>query len=163
MDFRHKMLPLNEDNKTRLVIRRKHLFDDAFHKFRSGIDLNRYLSITFSTESAVDTGGPLREFLRLLHASLFSNNTLFCGSGTSRVPTPNTLELDKSSYYFVGACIALCFIHGGPPPRCLSSATADYILYGISNVKASHEDIPDRIMKDKILKVVLGGLVYSLL
>lgn len=118
------MLPLNEEDKSRIVIRRKHLLSDTFHKFRSGIDLNRHISITFSCESAVDTGGPLREFLRLLQGSIFRCNTLFCGSDTSRVPTHNALELEKRSYYFVGASIALSLIHGGPPPHCPSSAVA---------------------------------------
>ena len=153
LDFRRKMLPLDEENKSRLVIRRKHLFSDAFHKFRAGLDLNKHLSVTFSTESAVDTGGPLREFLRLLHASLFSSNTLFCGSDTARVPTHNALELEKRSYYFIGASISLCFVHGGPPPQCLSSAVADYIVYGIQHIKATPMDVPDTTMKDKLMKV----------
>lgn len=153
LDFRQKVLPLDEEDKSRLIIRRKHLFADAFHKFRTGIDLNKHLSITFVGEAAVDTGGPLREFLRLLNLSMFRNNTLFCGTETSRVPTHNLVELEKRSYFFIGACIALSFIHGGPPPRCFSSAVADYIVYGIQSVKVTPDDIPDNTMKDKVLKV----------
>lgn len=153
LDFRTKYLPLDEEDKSRLIIRRKHLFADAFRRFKTGTDLNKYLSITFVGEAGVDTGGPLREFLRLLNASIFSSNSLFCGSAIARVPTHNTIELDKKTYYFVGATMALCFIHGGPPPRCLSSAVADYIVYGIQSVKATPDDIPDNTLKDKMLKV----------
>ena len=98
--FSQSILPLDEEDKSRLVIRRKHLFVDAFHKFRGGIDLNKHLSITFVGEAAVDTGGPLREFLCLLNASMFRCNNLFCGSETLRVPTHNTLELEKRSFFF---------------------------------------------------------------
>lgn len=78
--FVKKYLPLNEEDKSRLIIRRKHLFTDAFHKYRTGIDLNKHLSIMFVGESAIDTGGPLREFLLLLSAEMLMCNTLFCGS-----------------------------------------------------------------------------------
>ena len=47
-DFRTKYLPLDEEDKSRLVIRRKHLFSDAFHKYRIGIDLNMHLSIIYN-------------------------------------------------------------------------------------------------------------------
>jgi hypothetical protein len=152
-NFRQKVLPSDEDDKSRLNIRRKHLMEDSFRRFRAGIDLNKHLSVTFAGESAVDTGGPLREFLRLFTMSIFRSNTLFCGSDYARVPTHNVIELEKRSYYFVGATIALSFIHGGPPPRCLSSAVADYIVYGVNKVAVSPDDIPNDSIRDKVIKV----------
>ena len=34
-------------------------------------------------------------------------------------------------------------------------AVADYIVYGIQNVKPTPEDIPDKVMQHKILKLIL--------
>lgn len=162
VNFRGKVLPLDEEDKSRLNVRRKYLLVDSFRKF-SGIDLNKHLSITFAGESGVDTGGPLREFLRLLTISIFTNNTLFCGDDFSRVPKHNMDQLDKKSYFFVGASMALSFIHGGPPPRCLSSAVADYIVYGVNKVKVSPDDIPDNTMKDKVVKVTRLPLIWGVM
>ena len=76
------MLPADKENKTKLVIRRRHLYEDAFHKFRMGIDLNKNLSITFVGEAAVD---------------IANDSRLLCGNEDARVPTHNVVELEKES------------------------------------------------------------------
>ena len=58
-----KMLPVDRSEYQRIVVRRKHLWEDALRHFRSGINFQKYIRITFVGEPAVDDGGPLREFL----------------------------------------------------------------------------------------------------
>ena len=146
-----------EKGVTRITVRRRHLLEDTLNKFRSGIDLNRGLSILFVGESAVDAGGPLKEFLFLAVSAIANNNSLFCGSETKRVPRHNLVELEKKSYYYIGAIIALSLAHGGPAPQFFTKAVADYIVYGVQNVRATINDIPDENIKEKL------QLVFSLI
>ena len=129
------------------------MFEDALHKFKCGLQLDKNIQITFVGEPAVDTGDPLREFLYLLLSSISRNNSLFCGDETSRVPTHNIVELEKRTYYHVGKMIAVSLIRGGPAPRFFASAVADYIVYGVQKVKPCIEDIPDHLVKEKMIKV----------
>ena len=54
---RTKMLPLDASLTQRIVVRRKHIWKDALHRFRSGVDYHKHLRILFMGESAVDDGG----------------------------------------------------------------------------------------------------------
>ena len=67
---------------TRITVRRKSLLEDTLNKCHSGRDLNRNLSILSVGESAVDAGGPLKEFLFLAVSAIANNNSLFCSSGS---------------------------------------------------------------------------------
>ena len=67
----------------------------------------------------------------------------FSGPPTALSPTHNVAELQKQTYFYVGVFFALSIIHGGPAPMFLSSAVADYIVYGLQNVKAAIDDVPD--------------------
>ena len=58
---------LSSQETYRLKIRRKHLYEDALREFRGGFPWNGRLKVVFIGEPAVDTGGPLREFLTLLN------------------------------------------------------------------------------------------------
>ena len=152
-DHRVKVLPLSDESRTRLLIRRKHVFQDALQKARHGLDLSKHIQITFVGEPAVDAGGPLREFFHLLLISIAQNNKLFCGPSTARTPNHNSIEMQKQTFYYVGMFFALSIIHGGPAPMFLSSAVADYIAFGVQNVKASIADVPDPDVKLSLEKV----------
>lgn len=60
-EHRKKMVT-SDELKVRLVVRRKHVFEDALHKIK-GLDVNRCLKITFINKPAVDAGGPLSFFI----------------------------------------------------------------------------------------------------
>ena len=127
-------------------MRRKHVFEDALHRFKSGLDLKKHVCVTF-----VGEGGPLREFLFLLMGQIARNNSLLCGSETKRVPQHNMHELGKRTYYFIGMMIAASLIHSGPAPAFFTGAVADYIVYG--KVKAAPEDVPDNVIREKLRRV----------
>ena len=151
---RQRVWPRSDDARVRLVVRGKHVFEDALHKVRSSdLDLTKHLRITFVGEPAVDAGGPLREFFHLLLMSIAQNNMLFCGPPTSRTPNHNVMELQKMTFKYVGVFFALSIVHGGPAPMFLSSAVANYIAYGVQRVKAIPEDVPDPQKKECLQKV----------
>ena len=135
------------------MIRRKHVWEDALHRFKSGLDLNKYLKVTFLGEPAVDEGGPLREFFHLLVSSISQNNNLFCSAEGGRVPRLNVTEFEKKTYYYIGMMLALSLVHGGPAPHFFTDAVADYIVYGMSKVRATPADVPDKVIRQKLLQV----------
>ena len=65
------------------MIRRRHVLGDTLHKLRNGLDVTKRLRVTFIGESAVDTGGPLREYFTILMRCIAQNNSLFCGKENS--------------------------------------------------------------------------------
>ncbi len=143
----------DDRHRTRITVRRKHILQDTLHRLRNGADLSKPLRIVFIGESAVDDGGPLREFLYKVIVSILHNDSLFCGPDDNRVPRHNLVELEKKTFYYVGALIALSLIYGGPAPHCLSSAVTEYIISGVQKVEASATDIPDPEIRTKVKKV----------
>lgn len=134
---RVKYLPISRDESQRMVVRRRHVWEDALNRFEAGIKENKYIKVTFVGEPAVDQGGSFFTFCWA------TSHAMFCGSENSRVPVHNMTKFRKRSYYHVGAMIATSIIHGGPAPNFFADAVADYFCYGISGVKATPADIPN--------------------
>lgn len=141
----------NEDARQNIIVRRQAVWEDTLFSMKKSLDFSHGLQVTFVGEEAVDEGGPLREYLRLLMHDIASNNALFCGPEDYRTVAHNTLALHKEEYLCVGKCIALSILCNGPGPHFISEATTSYLLN--IPVDASHEDIPDRDIRDKIMKV----------
>ena len=97
---------MDRSQSQRIVIRRKHVFEDALHRYKSGLDFKKYLKVTFVGEPAADEGGPPREFFNLLISSISRNTNLFCGDEGNRTPQVNAVELSKQTYSRVGEMIA---------------------------------------------------------
>ena len=88
-----KCLLISKDESQRIVIRRRHLWEDALNRFKSGLNEKKYIKITFVGEPAVDQGGPLREFFHLLLCCISQNNNLFGGDALSLGPVHNMLQI----------------------------------------------------------------------
>ena len=147
-------LPVDTSLYQRIIVRRKHLWQDALNRFRSGMDFSKYIRVSFvGGEPAVDEGGPLREFLHLLMGSIATNNSLFSGREECRVPSANLAELGKNTYKHVGEMMAVSLVHGGPAPAFFAPAVADYILHGMNKVKATVSEVPNLEVVDKLTKV----------
>lgn len=153
-DHRRKVLP-KDDSKIRLVVRRKHVFKNALHKVKNGVDVNKCLKITFVDEPAVDAGGPLREFFHLLFVSISHNNNLFSGPAHARCLSHNVAELQRMTFYYVGVFLSMSIIHGGPAPMFFSSSIADYIVIGIQRVKATIADVLNPHMQQLLQNVCI--------
>ena len=54
---KYEVLPSGSQDRTRLIVRRKHILTDTLHWMRNGADLSQPLNIVFMGESAVDDGG----------------------------------------------------------------------------------------------------------
>ena len=49
--------------------------------------------------------------------------------------------------------IALSILNGGPGPSFLSPAVVDFLFGGIETIKPQVEDVPDKLIKEKISQV----------
>ena len=150
-----KNLPVDRLEGQRFIVRRKHVFDDALCRFKSGIDFGKYLKLTFVGEPAAGEGGPLRE---LFSPPDGQNRNLFCGEEGNRVPQLNAIELKRQTYVRVEEMIASSLVHGGPAPPFFSESVADYIIHGMEKVHVTVDDVPDESVKGKLLKVNCGSL-----
>ncbi len=160
---RARKLPVDTSLYQRVVVRRRHLWQDALHRFKCGMDFTKYIRVAFVGEPAVDEGGPLREFLHLLMGSIATNNALFSGREECRVPASNLPELDKNTYVHVGEMIAVCLVHGGPAPAFFAPSVADYILHGMQKVRGMVSEVPSLEMGDKLQEVSCHGDTGSVL
>ena len=126
---------------------------DALKRFnRSSFDVSKLLHITFLGESAVDTGGPRREFFRLLLIELFSASNLFEGYPSAVTPTHNVLALSNGCYRTAGLMIATSIIQGGPAPHCFATLVADILVYGKVQSDANMSEIINVEIREKMEK-----------
>jgi E3 ubiquitin-protein ligase HUWE1 len=96
----------------RLQIRRKYVFEDAYHqlRLRNADEMRGRLQITFRNEEGVDAGGLSREFFAILAKEIFNPNyALFTSTedGCTFQPNPNSsINPDHLSYFrFVGRIV----------------------------------------------------------
>ncbi|KPV75697.1 uncharacterized protein RHOBADRAFT_35425 [Rhodotorula graminis WP1] len=103
----------------RIIVRREHLFEDAFAEMMkySGEDLRKRLMVSFQGEEGVDFGGVSREFFFMLSHEIF--NPSYClfeptekTSYTLQVNPNSSINEDHLSYFqFVGRCVGLAIFH----------------------------------------------------
>ena len=159
---RGKFLPVDRSVYQRIVVRRKHLWQDSLHRFQCGLDFCKHIRVLFVGEPAVDDGGPLREFLYLLMGEISANNSLFCGQENIRIPAANMAAFEKHTYKHVGQMIAVSLLHGGPAPTFFAPSIVDYIIHGITRVKLSIDEVPNPIIKSKLFKVSYDGSLQNI-
>ena len=98
----HHFRVINTDNVHRISVRCKHITEDTLRYLRKGFNKSAKLHVIFIGEPGVDTGGPCREFFRLLMTDVMCNNSLFEGSDDHRIPLHNAMELKNNTYHYVG-------------------------------------------------------------
>ena len=103
----------------RLHIRRKHVFEDAYHqlRLRNADEMRGRLHITFRNEEGVDAGGLSREFFGILAKEIFNPNyALFTSTedGSTFQPNPSSsINPDHLSYFrFVGRIVGKAVADG---------------------------------------------------
>lgn len=103
----------------RLHIRRKYVFEDAYHqlRLRNADEMRGRLHITFRNEAGVDAGGLSREFFGILAKEIFNPNyALFTSTedGCTFQPNPNSsINPDHLSYFrFVGRIVGKAVADG---------------------------------------------------
>ena len=51
------VLPRDKFDRARVIVRRSNILTDSLHLLRNGLDVSKYLRVTFVNEPAVDEGG----------------------------------------------------------------------------------------------------------
>mmetsp|Transcript_9044 Transcript_9044/g.11092 ORF Transcript_9044/g.11092 Transcript_9044/m.11092 type:complete len:4662 (-) Transcript_9044:66-14051(-) len=144
----------------RLSIRRKHVFEDAFHqlRLRNAEEMRGRLHITFKNEEGVDAGGLSREFFGILAKEMFNPNyALFTSTedGCTFQPNPSSsINPDHLSYFrFVGRIVGKAVVDGFLLDAHFTRSLYKHML----GIKPTHHDMqaidPDYY---KNLKMILG-------
>ena len=142
-----------EDSTTFLQVRRKHIWKDSLCAFKQrGFTPRKWLKIEFVGESAIDEGGPRREYFRLGMQELQRNYALFQGALGKRVPSQNLQLLSNKEYRDVGRFFAMSILQGGPSPQFLSPTVAHYLLQGDEGLQPEISEIPDSEIRAKVQK-----------
>ncbi|GJN88818.1 hypothetical protein Rhopal_001789-T1 [Rhodotorula paludigena] len=103
----------------RLVVRREHLFEDAFAEVMRypGEELKKRLMVSFNGEEGVDFGGVSREFFFLLAHEIYNSD--YClfeltekTSYTLQINPNSGINEDHLAYFqFIGRCVGLAIFH----------------------------------------------------
>lgn len=146
----------SEDSTTCIQVRRKYIWKDSLRAFKQpGFTARKWLQIEFVGESAIDDGGPRREYFRLGMQELQQNNALFQGVLDKRIPVHNLHLLSSKEFREVGRFFAMSILQGGPAPQFLSPTIAHYLLCGDEGLQPEISDIPDSEVWAKVQKVYI--------
>ena len=119
--------------------------------------------MTFVGESAVDDGGPRREYFRLVLAEMMKQSHLLAGPPSCKVPQHNALALRNGEFYLIGSIIVLSLMQGGPAPTFFAPSVVEYLFRGQCPEIPSISDIPDPVVQQKLFEVsviLLLNLIY---
>ena len=157
---------IDEEDVQRIHVRRSLIFEDSFRQFsKDSFDITKMLKVCFVGESAIDDGGPRREFFQLLLNAIASKSGLFQGYPCHVVPCHNVDALVQNKYFVVGKMIATAIVQGGQPPVYFAGAVADFLVFDSVKSPVDIEDIADFGIRQGIgLCVGVGvmGLHFSI-
>ncbi|KAL1273710.1 hypothetical protein QQF64_026524 [Cirrhinus molitorella] len=123
---------------------------------RARFDPKKKISVVFidsdgNGEGAVDDGGPLCEFLRLLMIDL-RRSAIFQGPENQKNLSLDVNALQTGLYRLAGMMISVCLIHGGVAPNFFSDRLFNWIS-GKPTGPASLKDVGDQQVKDRLQKI----------
>ena len=150
-EFVDDNLDNQSDSHVNVVISRKNVLSSALRALERGkFSFVRPVHIMFSGEDRVDSGGPRREFFRLLMMSL-KNLGIFYGTWFS-----HDLELlHGNKYELAGKLVAWSVLQGGPGPKCLSLEAFSVMKDLPFNTSQAIEAVCDEEIKE-VLKGLQG-------
>lgn len=152
---RRDYLYLDDSKEFRVTVRRNDNWKDAIRAMKRKFDEKQHISIIFLGESAIDDGGPKREFFTLVLKPIKENNSRMDGPLYARVLRHNTTSLQENQYLYIGKLMALSIVHGGPSPSFFSECVVDYIFSGMAAVVPSIDDIPDFSIRQQVEMVYI--------
>ena len=151
---------VNEEDVQRIHVRRSHIFEDSFRHFsKDSFDVTKLLKVRFVGESAIDDGGPRREFFQLLNA-IANKSGLFGGFPDHVVPLHNVDGLVHNKYFVVGKMIATALVQGGQPPVYFAGPVADFLVYDCVKSPVNIEDIIDFEVRQCLQKVCIHNSLF---
>ena len=136
------------------------------------------MKVSFVGEEAIDTGGPSREFWRLLVGDI--ENTYCCGEAAKLVFDRNTpalqvafhlcylvcfdmydIFLQRSEFKMLGSLIAMSIIQGGPGFPLLLPLLYGYISTGHYNLELlTDSNVPDFQVHTLLAEVCMSIMLY---
>ncbi|XDV17715.1 hypothetical protein PO909_023535 [Leuciscus waleckii] len=123
---------------------------------RRAFNPHKQLDIVFvdscgTGEGSVDTGGPTREFLRLLMKELLDSR-YFVGPENGKSLALDSLGLSRGTYKVLGMIISVCLVHGGVGP-CVLARRLYSQLSGIPAPPVNIEEVYDPELHDQLDKI----------
>ena len=113
------------------------------------------IRVTFISESAIDEGGPSREFFSLVLLKISEDVSIFHENANAKLFTHNVQGLKKRLFFMAGMFVALSLANGGPGLSCLSETVYSYLCYGLQQGTTITKvcDIDDDKVREHLLKV----------
>ncbi|RKP19849.1 HECT-domain-containing protein [Rozella allomycis CSF55] len=125
-DFRKKLIYLRsqpqmrvKNETTTIVVRRDHIFEDAYHEIsrRNPSDLKKKIAFKFQGEEGLDYGGVSREFFFLLSHEMF--NPFYClfeysahDNYTLQINANSSVNPEHLNYFtFIGRVLGMAIFH----------------------------------------------------
>ncbi|XP_064642365.1 G2/M phase-specific E3 ubiquitin-protein ligase-like isoform X1 [Lineus longissimus] len=149
---------IDDDKTSKFNVNRRDVFDGAKIGFRrKSYSPFNGMSVVFTDgkkgEGAIDIGGPKREFLRLLMASL-QGHKVFEGPQDRKVLALSASALSDGDYQLAGRMIAVSVIHSGPPPGFFSPTLYDCVAYDHDRRQdPTIEDVADLEVRKQLEKI----------
>ncbi|XP_065892745.1 uncharacterized protein [Dysidea avara] len=114
------------------------LAERAFKPLQSDRDQR----VCFIGEAGVDTGGPSREFFRLLMMGV--DETYCCGNDGAKVFMHDVPAIQESHFRTIGTFVAMSIIQGGFGLPIFSQHLYSYLVTGkYVNLEINNDDVPD--------------------
>eukprot|EP00794_Sanderia_malayensis_P006413 gene6413-7144_t len=141
----------DDEDKQHIIISRKFIHNSTIRAIsRENFTFFKPLAVTFSGGGAVDTGGPKREYLRLLMSGI-GKSSVFDGVWLSH----NLELLHTKQYEIAGKLIAWSILQGGPGPRCIKPEIFNLLVGN----KVNNVTLVDSCT-DKKLQSILRQMIY---
>lgn len=121
---------------------------------RRGFSHFKTPKIEFLQESAVDDGGPKREFMLLLLRHFVHEKGIFEGRDGLLYLTYSIEHIDKKSFRNLGFVFAWSVIHGGPGLHCIMPEVVELMLNNEPHMVHRLECIPDAEFVSNVKKVL---------
>ncbi|CAB4026455.1 RNA-directed DNA polymerase from mobile element jockey, partial [Paramuricea clavata] len=115
---------------------------DILQQIASANIENEKISKFSICRSAVDMGGPMREFFTLSLEAILSSK-LFCGQEHSRLLSYDAKALKHDEYVMAGQLISMALVHAGVAPRCFSPVLFDSLIKGHAKVHVPIDAVYD--------------------
>lgn len=138
-------------------LRRKYALDDAITRIAmlpSKMLCNR-LRINFLGESAIDLGGPTREFASLLHQQ-FANSRFVEGPATGKCFAHVHTHVQKGLLKEIGKLVAITLLQGGYGMPIFVPPVAEMIVFGTTKTTVQLEHIPNHEVRTSLEQVYLS-------
>ena len=144
------------ENYNIINVRRNHIWIDALRAIsKPAFNPLFPVRVTFISESAIDEGGPSREFFSLALLKMSEDVSIFHGNANAKLFTHNVQGLKKRLFFMAGMFVGLSLANGGPGLSCLSGTVYSYLCNGLQRGMTITNvcDIDDVTVREHLLKV----------